>query len=130
MSLPVQPSDAAEQVVDRVRAWLPEWLELTLAQKCEDGRWFVLIEDFDITGMGATLEDARRDALQLLGAYLGDHFKDGTPFDETFRHIPLRLKLEVRGGTLLHHIVRAIGPREAKEYKILVPPSALNGVCA
>lgn len=109
---------------------MPEWLEVTLAQRCDSERWSVLIEEFDITGMGSTLEDARRDAMQLLHAYLLDHFQDGTPFEETLRPIPRRLRLEVRAGTMLHRVVRALGPRGAKEYKVLVPPSALNGTAA
>src|SRR5215211_6225980 len=102
-------------------------MELTLAQKCEDSRWFVLIEEFDITGMGETLEDARWDALHLLGAYLHDHFHDGTPFEQTLRPIPRRLKLKIRAETKIHQIARRVGPRGAKEYKMLVTPSALNG---
>jgi hypothetical protein len=90
----------------------------------------VLIEEFDITGMGSTREEARLDALHLLGAYLRDHFEDGTPFEQTFRPIPRRLKFEVRASTLIHRLLRALGPRGAKEYKVLVPPSALNGAAA
>lgn len=124
------PYSADAPAASELRVWFPEWLELTLAQKREDDRWFVLIEEFDITGMGATIEAARTDALSLLGAYLADHWKDGIPFEQTFRPIPRRVKLEVRGGSLLHQIVHALGPRGAREYKVLVPPGALNSVCA
>jgi hypothetical protein len=123
------PADPGH-VIDELHAWLPEWLELTLAQKRENDQWFVLIEEYDITGTGETQEAARAQALDLLQAYLLDHFHDGTPFDETRRPIPARLKLSVRLGTATHLLAGVFGGPGAKEYKVLVSPSGFNEAIA
>jgi predicted RNase H-like HicB family nuclease len=130
MSPPLHPPADAGPVADGLRSWLPHWLELTFAQKREDGRWFVLIEEFDITGTGDTPEDARDQALDLLDAYLIDHFRSGTPFEQTLRPIPARLRFAVRLGGHLYRLASALGRPGAKEYKVLVRPSGLNGAVA
>ena len=84
--------------------WLPRWLELTLAKKPERGRWFVLIEEFDITGVGSTPNDALDEAISLLMAYLEAHYADGASFEDTLRPIPRRLRLIILAGVALHRL--------------------------
>jgi hypothetical protein len=125
VSAETTPQDHSPAALDE---WLEDWLPLTFARRRDGDRWFSLIEEFDITGMGATPREARDDALSLLSAYLHAHYEDGTPFKETLRPIPRRLKLEIRAGTLLHLVAgKGRAQSAADEERALVPPSALNG---
>lgn len=105
--------------------WLPHWLRLTFALRRMDERWFVLIEEFDITGVGATPEDARDEAMKLLGSYLHAHYEDGATFEQALRPIPRRLRWLIHLGTIVYWVVRR--PRTPTEERALVPSAALNG---
>jgi hypothetical protein len=121
------PEDAAQAFYD----WLPEWFEITLATKFENERWFALVEEFDIIGMGGTEAEAKDDMLALLAAYLTSHYAQGHDFFDALRPIPLRLKVAIRRDILMGGIVSRIARRPAgRETKLLVPHAALNGATA
>lgn len=105
-TLPVQEAtrERREPTPLGLAEWLPRWLDLTLAKKRAHGRWFVLIGEFDITGVGLTLDDAIDEAISLLMAYLGAHYADGASFEDTLRPIPRRLRLGILAGTALHRL--------------------------
>ena len=108
--------------------WIPGWQALHFAGQKRDGRWFVIIEEFDIAGVGDTIEDARAEALALLNAYLQAHRDDGTRFEETLRPIPRRMKIEIRLGTALHRVLGGDhAERALSEERVLVPRSAIDG---
>lgn len=117
---------------DALSAWLMGLPEFTVVTKRDhDGRWFALVEEFDITGMGDSEDAALKDMLGLLSAYLLAHFEDGTPFEETRRPIPRRLKLEIRAGSLMLHGVQRLAHRErGRERKMLYPPEFLQATAA
>ncbi|MGI8904343.1 MAG: hypothetical protein ACR2IP_11960 [Solirubrobacteraceae bacterium] len=120
------PSGATSATTTGLVEWLPRWLELTFAKKREDGHWFVLIEEFDITGMGPTLDDARDEAFSLLTAYLQAHYADGSSFEETLRPIPRRLRLAIRAGTARHRLWPET-MRPGEQHALVSPKAFLTG---
>ena len=109
-------------------AWLDDLPEFTVATKCDsDGRWFALVEEFDITGMGGSEGAAVRDMVHLLAAYLWAHFRDGTPFAQTLRPIPTKLKFEIRRDSLVGRGLNAVHRRQrGRERTMLFPADYLQ----
>jgi hypothetical protein len=117
----------AEPREEALNAWIDEDFVLRVAVKCENGQWFALLMDFDITGCGPSKGAAVRDAFALLGAYLMDYFSDGVSFSETLRPIPARLKYRIRiesaVGSALRHI--DAHSRLANESTYALPPGLI-----
>lgn len=113
---------AEEDNLKPFMAWLGGYLRLRIATKRENGRWFALVEEFDITGMGDTENEAVQQMFDLLGAYLWAHFADGNTFADAKRPIPLSLKLRIR----LDNRIDKLRRRAGGENLYLVPPQALN----
>jgi hypothetical protein len=121
--------DAKMEAFDQ---WMRGLLSFRVALRREQGQWFALAEDFDITGMGESREDALRDMVGLLSAYLMAHFEDGTPFEQTLRPIPRRLRIEIRRDTFLSQILERFAHRAPRneEAQTLVPAEYLHAaVC-
>lgn len=76
-------------------AWLPDEVELHVAVKHQNGQWFALVMEFDVTGCGDTRADAVRQAFELLMAYLHAYYEDGSTFDDAIRPIPLWLRYRI-----------------------------------
>jgi len=123
-----ETAKAAElrEFAEAFSAWLPEWFEITLATRRENGRWFALVEEFDITGMGDSEMAAQRDMLGLLAAYLVSHFEEGHAFEDAWRPIPRGLKLTIRRDQLLNRAVRFARGPVGRETRLLIPPAALR----
>lgn len=121
------PSSASnDDAIEPFVEWLDGYLELRIATKRENGRWFALVEEFDIAGMGETERQAMSQVFDLLGAYLWAHFTDGKAFSETKRPIPVSLKLQIRVETRIHRLLHRAG----RENRYLVPPQVLNACAA
>jgi hypothetical protein len=88
--------------------WVPDGARLNLWLKPENGHWFALAEEFDITGMGSDPGGAIEDALHLVDAYLLAHFKDGVGYEAALRPIPLRMKLEIKALAMANRLVRLL----------------------
>lgn len=115
-----------DQELEAFHEWMPGWLNLTFASKYEGGRWFALVEEFDIIGTGVDETHARDQALALLAAYLVDHFRSGTPFEATLRRVPALLRVKIRLGTLTHIVMRLLHRPAGRETKAMVPARALD----
>jgi hypothetical protein len=125
------PMPSAERQIkpdeEALDAWVDDDFVLRVAIKCENGQWFALLMDFDITGCGASKAVAVRDAFGLLGAYLTDYFSDGVSFSETLRPIPARLRYRIRIesaiGSAMRHIY--VHSRLANESTYALPPGLI-----
>jgi hypothetical protein len=95
-----------------------------LARRFEHGQWFVLIEEFDITGLGASPYDALDEAFSLLESHLHAHCEAGTPFEKTLRPIPRSLRLKIRAGGIVSRLLPEA--RRPGERRTLVSPSMLR----
>jgi hypothetical protein len=120
----------AETTQHEFMDWLAqatEDLEVEVAVKREDGQWYALLMQFDITGAGATRHDAVRDAFSLLAAYLHAYFEDGAAFEEAVRPVPRSLKLRIVAESGVAHVVRRISEKIpfASESHYALPPGTL-----
>lgn len=109
-------------------AWLSSAsLSVTVATKREHEQWYALLPQFDITGTGATVQDAVQDALELLIAYLRAYFDDGCDFQAAVRPIPRQLKIRIHTESLIGHALRRISEHVpfASEDTYELPPGAL-----
>ncbi len=108
--------------------WLDQERAFVLAVERREDRWYALLVDFDITGMGATRHDAIEQVFDLLMAYLVAYFEDGQPFSAALRPIPKLLRTRIRLETSIGRLVRRLGARRlafASEDTYTVPPSLL-----
>lgn len=108
--------------------WFDQERAFALAVERREARWYALLMDFDITGVGATRQDAIEQAFDLLTAYLVAYFEDGQPFSAALRPIPRLLRARIRLETSIGRLVRRLGGRQlafASEDTYTVPPSLL-----
>lgn len=118
------------QDLQAVREWLAPLVRVNLWFHYENTSWYCLVEDFDITGMGPTRDDAFADMIGLLGAYLGSHYKAGVAFEHTKRPIPPKLKLQIRAraaaSSALARLSRPQGAEpKSEELATFIPADAL-----
>ncbi len=127
-----EAATAAElrEFAEAFRAWLPDWLEITLATRRDGYRWFALAEEFDVTGMGDSEQAASQDMIGLLAVYLLSHFEEGHEFDQALRPIPGRLKMEIRRDQFLNRVRRLVRRPVGRETPLLIPPDALRPAAA
>jgi hypothetical protein len=95
----------------RIVAWIPDDFDLRVATKHENGEWFALAVDFDITGKSASRAAAVRQMADLLSLYLAAYVVDNADFSATLRPIPARLRLRIQAEDALSRLTRHIGGR-------------------
>lgn len=108
--------------------WFDQERAFVLAVERREARWYALLVDFDITGMGATPQEAIEQAFDLLMGYLVAYFEDGQPFAAALRPIPTLLRTRIRLEAGIGRFVRRLGGRQlafASERTYTVPPSLL-----
>lgn len=127
MAIEASSVPAATKADDFAR-WLPRYLDLRVAKKREGGRWFVLIANFDITGVGETSDDALDEAFSLLNAYLRAHFEDGTPFEQTLRPIPRRMRAAIHIATAISRLL-PVERRPSERHALVSPSTLLHAGC-
>jgi predicted RNase H-like HicB family nuclease len=92
----------------RVEAWLPDDFDFRVATKREDGEWFALAVDFDVTGKGATRSAAVRQMGELLGLYLATYLIDNASFTDAVRPVPTRMRLRIQAEDAVSRIMRHV----------------------
>lgn len=88
--------------------WVPDGAKLHIWLTPDEGHWFALVEEFDITGMGATQDEAIDDARELVDSYLMSYMRDGAPYKDALRPIPLRMRLEIKTLAIVGRVVRLL----------------------
>jgi hypothetical protein len=109
----------------RIAAWFPDDFDVRVATKRENGEWFALAVDFDITGKGATRSTALRQMVDLLSLYLAAYLVDNADFSDTLRPVPARLRLRLQAEDALGRLTRHIGGKLslARENNYILPVS-------
>lgn len=94
MSARETPVSAERQAFpeDEFLAWLDETSTPLLISESHD-RFYAFCVEFGIAGSGATRQDAREDAIQLLMSYLVISFSEGRPYREAKKAPPKRVRL-------------------------------------
>src|ERR671931_1691768 len=99
----------------RTGADLPEGWPAQVITRAWVGRendyWFALDADFDIVAQGDTSEAAKQQLWELVFEYLIDCARDGVPFDQVRRPVPLITRLRLDAEAL---VTRALGERTPK----------------
>jgi len=117
----------------RIVAWVPDDFDLRVATKRENGEWFALAVDFDITGKGTTRATAVRQMADLLSLYLAAYVMENADFSATLRPIPVRLRLRIQAEDALWRLTRHIGAKLSlsRENNYILPVSdvALHARC-
>jgi hypothetical protein len=116
--------------LDAIHQWLMPLVRVQVWFRYEHGSWYCLAEDFDITGMGSSRDAAFSDMVDLLGAYLGSHYKAGAAFEQTLRPIPRKLKIQIRSqvaaSSVRSRLARSRGAmRKSEELATFIPADAL-----
>jgi hypothetical protein len=122
---------------EAMKEWVRPLMHMHVWCRKEHGQWYVLAEEFDITGMGDTEEAAYQDMLGLLAAYLSSHYADGASFEDAMRPIPAKLKRQIRMQAALSAVRNAAArvlsrtPRsQSQEYSTLISAdSVLRAHC-
>lgn len=96
---------SSDELVEAVEAWLPDDFDFRVATRCEEGDWFALAIDFDVTGKGNSRGAAVRQMGELLAIYLATYFADGADFAETVRPVPASLRLRIQVESALGHLI-------------------------
>jgi hypothetical protein len=109
-------------------AWLDEDFEAHVAVKYEQGQWFALLLEFDITGCGGTRGAAVQDSFELLGSYLQAYFQEGASFADAIRRVPWRLRARIAVESLVGRPLRGLALRLplASESTYTLPPGLLR----
>jgi len=81
----VPPSSRSASPDQAFSAWLPR--ELTVAVEEKHHQVYVVSLDFDVVGVGDSMQDAMQDMLGLLTSYLKTYFVEGRSLDEARRPI-------------------------------------------
>lgn len=94
-----------DELLAAVEEWLPGDFDFRVATKCEEGDWFALALDFDVTGKGSTRAAAIRQMGELLAIYLAAYFADGASFESTVRPVPASLRFRIQVESALGHLI-------------------------
>jgi hypothetical protein len=128
-------SDA--QIEARVEAWLPDDFDFRVATRREQGEWFALAVDFDVTGKGPTRSAAVRQMSDLLSIYLAAYLIDDASFMDTVRPVPARLRLRIQVesalgralGGVIRHMDGGLSLVRESNYILPVSEVALHARC-
>ncbi|HYM46414.1 MAG TPA: hypothetical protein VES65_09700 [Solirubrobacteraceae bacterium] len=124
------PANANAKPTSKEQAFL-EWLDQDfeghVAVKYENGQWFALLMEFDITGCGESKGAAVVQSLNLLSSYLLAYYEDGASFADVVRPIPRRLRVRIGIEGMLGHTLRRLRPQLslARESTYDLPPGVI-----
>src|SRR5215831_1130251 len=91
MAAPDAPSAGA------FRAWLDaSGFSVDVVAKRDHEQWYAVLPQFDLAGQGESAQDAARDAIGLLIAYLRVYYEDGAAFEDALRPMPRADRLRLR----------------------------------
>ena len=113
--------------------WVPDGASVHLvAHRCDSDDWEAVIPEFTIAGRGASVEDAIRNAIELLDDYLLVCAKDGLTFQQSFRPFGRELRKAMFADFVesvwatWRSKQRPRPPRSRERYKL---PLRMVGVC-
>lgn len=114
-----------EELEASIEAWIPDDFDLRVATKRENGEWFALAVDFDVTGKGSTRQAAVRQMGDLIGLYLAAYFVDHEAFASAIRPVPLQMRFRIQAEDFVSRLVRRIdaGVRLSREDNYILPVS-------
>jgi hypothetical protein len=115
---PEHSVEEVDRLVGEFFAWADGALPYRVAYKREQGVWFALAPDYDITARGDTLNEAFEELLELVIAYLYAYFQDEQPVSTALRRVPLRMRVAMRALALLNRLLHGMARK---------PPTAGNG---
>lgn len=105
----VRPMRAPEGFVK----WLPGDFKFRVLLEREHEQWFATAEDFTITGVGASIEAAAMQVIELVEVYLIAYFEEGKPYEAARRPaaISAGTKVEAKIGNVLASVLRGAADR-------------------
>jgi hypothetical protein len=123
MTVDTETSD--KELEARIEAWIPDDFDFRVATKREEGEWFALAVDFDVTGKGPTRGAAVRQMGDLLGLYLAAYLVEGARFSDAVRPVPARMRLRIQAEDAISRAVRQVGGKIplSRENNYLLPLS-------
>lgn len=102
-------------------------MEVEIFARREGDHWSAMIPKFTIAGRGDTPKDAIENAVQLLGDYLAECFREGLTLQQAVRPAPLANRLRLRMQHRVSQLRRSGGaPVERRQ----IPPLGGAGLPA
>jgi hypothetical protein len=96
--------------------------------KREHDKWFALLVQFDITGMGDSPREALNEAFSMMVSYLHAFYEEGQPVESAVRPVPVALRARIELEGVFARILRAVSLRIplADESTYELPPGQLS----
>lgn len=125
---PEMTRDEVDRLVDEFFEWAGDALPYRVAFKREDGQWFALAVDYDITGRGQTLREAFDELLELVAVYLIAYYREGSSPVDAVRRVPLALRAKIHATSAVARVAHAVSrrPQLAGQSNLATPSSAIE----
>jgi hypothetical protein len=95
--------------------WLPGEIEIRIGLERQHDRWYALMLDYNVAGMGHTQREAVADAARLLVRHLALSCEKGLTFPEAARPVPRHIENAYNpAGSLWGRMRRSTGRRLKK----------------
>lgn len=112
---PIAQGQTGERSASEFTDWLPGEIEIRIGLEKQHDRWYALMLDYNIAGMGHTQREAVADAARLLVRHLALACDQGLTFPEAARPVPSHVENAYHStGSVWRRARRSTGRRMKK----------------